>query len=68
MGLNPFILKAKRKLLEGYNVGDDVHVCWKSTEVRCIKGKITELTDWIAVQGTSKTSFPITMLESIERA
>lgn len=73
MSLNPFILKEKRKLVEGKKVGDLVEISWifrnasNPTEMT-LKGKITELTDWIAIQGDSKVAVPITALTSCRDA
>ena len=70
-GLNPFILKSKRKLLEGFSIGDTVEITWNAsrayslTGVVVAKGKIVEMDDWIRLRGTAMTHIPITMLQSV---
>jgi hypothetical protein len=67
--INPFVLKAKQKLMEGLSIGDSVRLHWKDQYgIRYThEGKITFYDGYmLRVEGDSYWLYPITFLESIE--
>ena len=71
MPLNPFILKAKRALLEGFSIGDHVKITWifqnfSNPIEMSAHGKIVEMDDWIMLLGEERTHLPITALTSVK--
>lgn len=71
-GLNPFKLKAARKLLadKGIEVGSRVCVTWGYDRAygsgeRQHEGVVVELDDWIRVQGRSMLHLPISSLVTV---
>jgi hypothetical protein len=75
MPLNPYKLKAARKILEaaGAGVGDRVKVHWYTTSYGGVRhesdheGEIVELDDWIKIRGGSVLHLPITSILTAEK-
>lgn len=75
MPLNPFKVKASRKILEdaGVGVGDRVKVHFATSSYGGVRhesdheGVITEMDDWIKIAGRSTLHLPITSIEAAER-
>jgi hypothetical protein len=71
MPFNPFVLKAKQKLLEGYVVGDRIKLFWQDRygEQFTHEGTITSYDgEWLRVDGReSYWHLPITLLSTVQR-